>query len=68
MQHLRELEEIIDYKTTADDGRKKHLYALWQNRLEYQPSQDFEVWQKSLNLRSLVIDKSEEIASYLKFA
>ena len=26
------------------------------------------MWQKSLNIRSLVIDKSEEIDHYLKFA
>lgn len=68
MQHLRELEEVIDYKSATDDQRKNHLYSLWCKRLEYQPPQDFEVWQKSLNLRSLVIDKAEEIDYYLKFA
>lgn len=36
MQNLRELEEIIEYKqVSTDEYRKKHLYSLWCNRLEY---------------------------------
>lgn len=56
--------------TTAmyDPQRRKHLSLLWSKRLEYQPTQDLEQWQKSLNIRNLVIDKSEDIDYYLKFS
>lgn len=68
MQNLRELEEIIEYNQSNDSFRKKHLSTLWTRRLEYQPTQDLEQWQKSLNIRNLVIDKSEDIDYYLKFS
>jgi FKBP12-rapamycin complex-associated protein len=35
MQNLRELEEILEYKTITDESRKEHLYSLWCKRLEY---------------------------------
>jgi len=38
MQNLRELEEIIEYKSSTDEIRKEHLYSLWCKRIEYQPS------------------------------
>lgn len=68
MQNLRELEEIIEYNSSPDLQRKRHLGILWSKRLEYQPTQDLEQWQKSLNIRNLVIDKSEDIDYYLKFS
>lgn len=68
LQNLRELEEIIEYQATADKERQRQLATLWSKRLEYQPTQDLEQWQKSLNLRNLVRDKSEDIDFYLRFS
>lgn len=77
LQNLRELEEIIELHLHAGNdaagskdlpARKRHLAALWSKRLEYQPSQDLEQWQKSLNIRNLLIDKAEDIDYYLRFS
>ena len=68
MQNLKELEEIIDYNQADDVYKRRHLSTLWSRRLEYQPTEDLEQWQKSLNIRNLVIDKSEDIDYYLKFS
>jgi len=35
MQNLRELEEIIEYNSSPDLQRKRHLGILWSKRLEY---------------------------------
>jgi FKBP12-rapamycin complex-associated protein len=68
MQNLKELEEIMEYNQSDDSYRRRHLSSIWAKRLEYQPTQDLEQWQKSLNIRNLVIDKSEDIDYYLKFS
>lgn len=68
MQNLKELEEIMEFNQSDDAYRRRHLSSIWAKRLEYQPTQDLEQWQKSLNIRNLVIDKSEDIDYYLKFS
>lgn len=68
MQNLKELEEIIDYNQSDDIYKRRHLSTLWTKRLEFQPTEDLEQWQKSLNIRNLVIDKSDDIDFYLKFS
>ena len=67
LQYLKELEEIIEYKTVDDEGRKKHLEKIWCKRLHFM-IQDIGPIQKVLNLRSLVIDISEDTTHYLELA
>ena len=58
----------MEYNQSDEGYRKRQLSNIWAKRLEYQPTQDLEQWQKSLNIRNLVIDKSEDIDYYLKFS
>lgn len=67
LQYLKELEEIIEYKRHDDEDKRKHLKELWSYRLQFM-AQDVEPIQKTLNLRSLVIDISEDTTHYLKLA
>ena len=67
LQYLRELEEIIEYKKIEDEDKKKHLKELWSYRMEF-IAQDVESLQKTLNLRSLVIDISEDTSHYVTLA
>lgn len=67
LQYLRELEEIIEYKKIEDEDKKKHLKELWSYRMEFM-AQDVESLQKTLNLRSLVIDISEDTSHYVTLA
>lgn len=67
LQYLKELEEIIEYKKISDESVKKHFKDLWSFRLEYM-AQDVESLQKTLNLRSLVIDISEDTNHYVTLA
>jgi FKBP12-rapamycin complex-associated protein len=67
LQYLKELEEIIEYKKIGDEDAKKHLKDIWSYRLEFM-AQDVESLQKTLNLRSLVIDISEDTNHYVTLA
>ena len=67
LQYLKELEEIMEYKKLDDEDKKKHLKDLWSFRLEFM-AQDVESLQKTLNLRSLVIDISEDTNHYVRLA
>jgi len=67
MQYLKELEEIIEYKKIDDEDKRMHLKDLWSFRLEFM-AQDVESMQKTLNIRSLVIDISEDTNHYVKLA
>lgn len=67
LQYLKELEEIIEYKKSDDEDKKKHLKDLWSFRLEFM-AQDVESLQKTLNIRSLVIDISEDTNHYVRLA
>ena len=68
LQFLKELEEVIEYKTTATSEKRANLYKCWQQRQKSVPPQDLEVHQKLLNIRCLVKDKEEEIESFIQFA
>lgn len=68
LQSLKELEEVIAYFKTSSELKKKHIYKLWQDRLAVQPTDDLKVFQRSLKIRSIVIDAFEEIDAYIKFA
>ncbi|KAJ7823024.1 phosphatidylinositol 3-kinase [Mycena leptocephala] len=67
-QLLSELEEIIDYKKLADrPERQKTMRKTWMKRLEgCQP--DVEVWQRVLQVRTLVINPESDPDMWIKFA
>jgi hypothetical protein len=62
------LEEVILFVRTTDEQRKKHIYSLWQKRFAVFPSEDLSAFQRSLNLRSIVIDKVDEVDQFINFA
>lgn len=68
LQSLRELEEVIQYVKHPDEQKKKHLCTLWQKRFAVQPSEDLNALQRSLNIRSIVIDRTEQVDEYIQFA
>ena len=68
LQFLKELEEVIEYKTTNSHEKKENLYKCWVQRQKAVPPHDLEVHQKLLNIRCLVKDKQEEIESFIQFA
>ncbi|KAJ6518876.1 phosphatidylinositol 3-kinase [Mycena sanguinolenta] len=67
-QLLSELEEIIAYKKYADQPeRQKTMRKTWMKRLEgCQP--DVEVWQRVLQVRTLVINPESDPDMWIKFA
>ncbi|KAF8216580.1 phosphatidylinositol 3-kinase [Mycena galopus ATCC 62051] len=67
-QLLSELEEIIAYKKYADQPeRQKTMRATWMKRLDgCQP--DVEVWQRVLQVRTLVINPESDPDMWIKFA
>jgi len=67
-QMLTELEEIITYKKSAADPRKQEaLRKTWDTRL-LGCQQNVEVWQRMLKVRALVINPSENLEMWIKFA
>ncbi|KZT51925.1 phosphatidylinositol 3-kinase [Calocera cornea HHB12733] len=69
VQMLSELEEIIEYKQLRDlDGELKgSMRATWTRRLRgCQP--DVEVWQRILQVRSLVLTPADDVHTWVKFA
>jgi serine/threonine-protein kinase mTOR len=67
-QMLTELEEIITYKKSADNPRKQEaLRMTWDKRL-LGCQQNVEVWQRMLKVRALVINPSENLEMWIKFA
>ena len=68
LQYLKELEEIIEYKKGGGEEEvRNHFKDLWSYRLKFM-AQDVESLQKTLNLRSLVIDTSEDTNHYVTLA
>ncbi|KAJ6515088.1 phosphatidylinositol 3-kinase [Mycena vitilis] len=67
-QLLSELEEIIAYKKYADQPeRQRTMRKTWMKRLEgCQP--DVEVWQRILQVRTLVINPESDPDMWIKFA
>ena len=68
LQFLKELEEVIEYKTTSSAQKRGNLFNCWIQRQKSVPPQDLEVHQKLLNIRCLVKDKQEQIESFIQFA
>ncbi|KAH9066494.1 atypical/PIKK/FRAP protein kinase [Lactarius vividus] len=67
-QMLSELEEIIAYKQFADQPeRQQTIRKTWVKRLQgCQP--DVEVWQRILQVRTLVLSPDDDPAMWIKFA
>ncbi|KAI0272361.1 atypical/PIKK/FRAP protein kinase [Gloeopeniophorella convolvens] len=67
-QMLSELEEIISYKQFADQPeRQQTIRKTWVKRLQgCQP--DVEVWQRILQVRTLVLSPDDDPAMWIKFA
>ena len=65
LQFLKELEEVIEYKTTSSSSKRANLFNCWIQRQKSVPPQDLEVHQKLLNIRCLVKDKQEQIESFI---
>lgn len=68
VQMLSELEEIISYKKFQDQpARQETLRKTWMKRLKgCQP--DVEVWQRILQVRTLVLSPIEATDMWIKFA
>jgi FKBP12-rapamycin complex-associated protein len=71
LQQLCELEEIIDFKTSKAATDKssnslKSLVDLWSKRLPMM-AEDPSEWQGTLANHALVVDKSGEIDTWLRF-
>ncbi|KAJ7577108.1 phosphatidylinositol 3-kinase [Mycena floridula] len=67
-QMLSELEEIISYKQFADQpDRQQTMRKTWMTRLQgCQP--DVEVWQRILQVRTLVLNPEDDPVMWIKFA
>ncbi|KAF4581337.1 phosphatidylinositol kinase- protein kinase tor1 [Pleurotus pulmonarius] len=67
-QMLSELEEIVTYKQFADQPeRQQTIHETWVQRLQgCQP--DVEVWQRILQVRTLVITPEDDPVMWIKFA
>ena len=67
VQQLSELEEIIQYKLSKDDpDRRKMIIQLWKNRING-CQRNVEVWEKILQVRSLVLSPKDEPEMWLEF-
>ncbi|KAG8529931.1 uncharacterized protein KY384_005412 [Bacidia gigantensis] len=71
IQMLAELEEIITYKKLGKDNRnpekQEALRLTWTKRLKG-CQQNVDLWQRMLKVRSLVLDYSDDIDMWIKFA
>ncbi|GAM16986.1 hypothetical protein SAMD00019534_001610 [Acytostelium subglobosum LB1] len=67
LQQLSELEEIIEYKKSADSpSRKQMIRNTWKTRLRG-CQHNVDIWQSVLAVHSLVISPHEELDMWLKF-
>ncbi|KAK0489036.1 phosphatidylinositol 3-kinase [Armillaria novae-zelandiae] len=67
-QMLSELEEIIAYKQYADQPeRQQTMRKTWIKRLQG-CQQDVEVWQRILQVRTLVLNPEDDPVMWIKFA
>lgn len=68
IQMLAELEEIITYKDHADEPERQALQRkTWSQRLEG-CQRDVDVWQRILQVRSLVLTPNEDMDTWINFA
>ncbi|KAF7350698.1 Serine/threonine-protein kinase TOR [Mycena sanguinolenta] len=67
-QMLSELEEVIQYKQYADQPERQQMMRnTWMKRLQgCQP--DVEVWQRILQVRTLIINPEDDPVPFIKFA
>ncbi|KAJ7174943.1 phosphatidylinositol 3-kinase [Mycena crocata] len=67
-QMLSELEEVIAYKQYADQPERQQMMRnTWMKRLQgCQP--DVEVWQRILQVRTLIINPEDDPIAFIKFA
>ncbi|KAJ6555230.1 phosphatidylinositol 3-kinase [Mycena sp. CBHHK59/15] len=67
-QMLSELEEVVAYKQCADQPERQQMMRnTWMKRLQgCQP--DVEVWQRILQVRTLVINPEDDPIAFIKFA
>lgn len=66
VQQLTELEEVIKYKTTDREQTREGIKAMWTNRLNGCQS-NVHVWQSALQIRSIVVPPTEDLATWLKY-
>ncbi|WVQ75374.1 hypothetical protein IAR50_004994 [Cryptococcus sp. DSM 104548] len=68
IQMLAELEEIIAYKDHADEPVRQEMQRqTWKKRLDG-CQRDVEVWQRILQVRSLVLKPNEDMDTWIEFA
>ncbi|KAJ7758626.1 phosphatidylinositol 3-kinase [Mycena metata] len=72
-QMLSELEEVIQYKQYADQPERQQMMRnTWMKRLVNLPLQgcqpDVEVWQRILQVRTLIINPEDDPVAFIKFA
>ncbi|KAJ7237528.1 atypical/PIKK/FRAP protein kinase [Mycena haematopus] len=67
-QMLSELEEVIQYKQYADQPERQQMMRnTWMKRLQgCQP--EVEVWQRILQVRTLIINPEDDPIPFIKFA
>jgi len=68
-QWLVEIEECAQYKQ-GNGAVRAHIRNMWAERLNgvAPPEGGLDSWQQTLNIRSLVLDPSENIGAWLEFA
>ncbi|GMM35211.1 phosphatidylinositol kinase-related protein kinase [Saccharomycopsis crataegensis] len=68
IQMLSDLEEIIEFKGLDDNNpRKSLLKSAWDKRL-FHCQGNVDIWQRLLNIRSLVIKPEQDLVARIKFA
>ena len=74
VQQLVELEEAVEYSIAQSElpgptaqSKLKLIRGMWKDRL-WGAQRNIEVWQAILSIRSLVLPKSEDIHTWVKFA
>jgi len=66
-QQLVELEEVIKYKKTSEPESHDQIRKMWSDRLKG-CKRDVDVWQRLLQVRSLVINPSDDEQTWLEFS
>ncbi|KAJ1971618.1 phosphatidylinositol kinase- protein kinase tor1, partial [Dimargaris xerosporica] len=68
VQMLSEFEEILDYKSYAEQPKRQEIIReTWNKRLKG-VSREVDVWQKILRVRSSVLPPNEDMDVWLQFA
>ncbi|KAG8710611.1 phosphatidylinositol kinase- protein kinase tor1 [Ceratobasidium sp. 394] len=68
MQMLSEIEEMIKWKMSADNPERQNtIQKVWMHRLQ-QSQPEVEVWQRIVQLRTLVLIPKQDPTMWTKFA